>query len=391
MTKARFKALLAVVVALSLFVCTAAVGWSYTFSFPSFSSVSFFGVYPGGYRQVDSVSVSGSDAPFTFYSYSDFSSSDSFSGFDFYLYGSSYPPSYTWDGFTSGYYTACVELSSSSPLPSLSDFNINVFLDSSLNCVVSSSYYVLSTPRLAYIYFSYEVPPSSTDFRFLFFSLRFSSSFLLDSISFHPSFFPNQTVLPVLPTYPASNTAGDIFSEFANGKFTAATNNSLFWLYMSLAESNNKSSRYLADSFRYDFLSFSSKVLPAINNLTSYFISQSGKQDNDMSAAVPDDLKQQQQEAQNHLTDYENKEQAVFDNLNTSLDDLNLDQYTTFSPSILSSMSFVNRYVTAGFDGLVDFKIILFLPMVIGIGLSVIGRMNSMLSRMEVRDRRDAA
>lgn len=129
----------------------------------------------------------------------------------------------------------------------------------------------------------------------------------------------------------------------------------------------------------------------AIYSLTSYFMMQQDTNDRNYSAAVPNGLGQQQQEAQNQLTDYETKEQAVFDNLNTSLDGLNLNQYTSFNPGLSSSFVFINRYVTSGFDGLGDFKIILFLPMVVGISLSVIGRMGAMMSRIDVRDRRNAA
>ena len=67
---------------------------------------------------------------------------------------------------------------------------------------------------------------------------------------------------------------------------------------------------------------------------------------------------------------------------------MKLDQYQKFDTSIVSSMTFINKYVTKGFDGLGKFKIILFLPMVIGIGLSVIGRMGAMMSRVSVGDRR---
>lgn len=120
------------------------------------------------------------------------------------------------------------------------------------------------------------------------------------------------------------------------------------------------------------------------SGLLSYFMLQEERSESNYSGAVPDGLSGQQQEAQNQLTDYENKEQQVFDNLNTSLDNLNLNQYQQFDTSIVSAMTFVNRYVTAGFDGLRNFKIILFLPMVIGIGLSVIGRMGAMMSRQSV-------
>lgn len=111
------------------------------------------------------------------------------------------------------------------------------------------------------------------------------------------------------------------------------------------------------------------------------------KNDATMEEAVPDDFGQSQSQAQSQLDDYEKKEQQVFDNLDTSLDAINFDQYKLSSPSIVSSMSFINKYVTRGFDKLGDYKIILFLPMVVGLGLSVIGRMGAMMSRVNTSNR----
>lgn len=357
MTKARLKRFLSVVVALFLFVCSVVVGFSvddtlvFPYYFPFFTDAHF--TFAPSYNPTGFVSWSPSSsdsAPFLSYTYS-----GSVTSQHLYLFLSQNNKSFTYDttdilgkpvtytndfqfkGVKSGYYSSTFSFSTSSLLSDafLSDIAVSVYypyVSGSTTFVPTKVYFSDLVTNLNGVYdyvvsFSYYLPVSfsSVGESLVGYSISFPSSLTLSSLGFSPASF-----LSFDSSLSFNSIQGQMSLNFAN--------------------------------------------------LISYFNSTRNFESDTYKASVPSGLGQQQQEAQNHLTDYENKEQAVFDNLNTSLDNLNLDQYTSFSPSLLSSMSFINGYVTDGFDGLGDFKIILFLPMVLGISLSVIGRMGHMLS-----------
>lgn len=369
MTKARFKRLLALVVALSLFVCSAVTGFAVTGSsiqyqnyyFPYFTNLDlYFSNSPSRFFRFSATPSFISGLPYSF-SLSDFSVSSSFVRFN--IWGrdlttyvenaNSMQQEYYYKGIKAGSYTSVLTFSSSSLLSDtqLSSFySVVNFYSSSASgsspvySTVSGCNYLYSVGSTHYysVSITFDCPsdfPMSASGVSMRLILYFGTTLTLTSVSYLSSsmFFPQS------PPYNDSfDTVGTVIRS--TGRDIISANSLLF------------------------------------ENLISYFRSQQGTDDRVYEDSVPDGLKQQQQEAQNQLTDYENKEQAVFDNLNTSLDGLKLNDYSKFSPSIVSSMTFINRYVTAGFDGLGDFKIILFLPMVIGIGLAVIGRMGHMIS-----------
>lgn len=395
MTKSRFKRLLAVVVALSLFVCQAVVGFAIdsSYSFPYFSSYSL-SVSPDG-SSFSRVVSSDSSSPFSSFFVSSDSFSDSVSSFISRLYGASFSTSfysYHWLGFTPGFYTGFVLISSASSIPILSsmDVGIDPYLYS-YNLLTSFDVSYSYDRTSCYIFFTYDIPPDfPSDIVDLYFRFDFSSSFSCSSFSFYPSFLPDASLYPD-SSYSSNNIYQSIISGIAN-EYPALSrnpnNNDMYYFFQWLAQENYNDLSYFSTRFYNMFRSYESSLFSSLNSLTSYLISQRQSQDNNMSGAVPDGLKQQQQEAQNQLTDYEQKEQQIFDNLDTSLNAIDFDQYKISSPSLLSSMSFVNKYVTKGFDGLGDYKIILFLPMVIGLLLSAIGRMGSMMSHMSISNSR---
>lgn len=381
MTKVRFKVLLAVVVALSLFVCSSVVGFAIDFSFPSFSyyRVSYRNS-SGSFNEFLSDNLS-SGTPFTFVSNS---VPQSFDRLYFFLSGSDYSP-YKWSGFKAGYYTGSLVISSSSPVPNIDFFEVSAPANNKAYIFDSTFKVFPNVGNVGFIVsFEFFVPSNFADSSSeLIFKFGFSS-LVSGSFSFYPS------VLPDTSYYNLGffiNSYSDFYEDHLDGLGTVNVydlSRMANFIDHSLVKNLDVLGGLISDQ-----TVFLSRSLSSLNNISSYLFSQSSLEDDNYKASVPSGLGQQQQEAQNQLTDYENKEQAVFDNLNTSLDDLNLDQYTTFSPSILSSMSFINGYVTGGFDGLGDFKIILFLPMVLGIGLSVIGRMGHMLSNRPTRGRGD--
>lgn len=384
MTKSRLKAFLALVVALSLFVCSAVTAFAalHTFYFPYFPSyvVSYRGS-DGHFNEYLKRPVSSSP----FMSISD-SVPSSFDRLYFFLDAAS-SSSYTWGGYRSGYYTGALVVSSSDPIP-------DVYFD--ISAPANNNAYVFDSSVTIYsnvgdigfiVLFDYFIPSSfssSSDrlnFKFVF------SDLISGSYSFRPSVSPYNSEVVHYSDY-TSNYAESIFNSLASGDFNPLSANTFYWFNASLSQNINNSSRNAANMILNEFSSFSSDFFLSLNNLTSYLRLHDDERDDNYKKSVPSGLPGQQQEAQNQLNSYEQKEQQVFDNLNTSLDNLNLNQYQQFDTSIVSAMTFVNRYVTAGFDGLGNFKIILFLPMVIGIGLSVIGRMGAMMSRVSVQDRR---
>ena len=373
------RRVLAVIVALSLFVCTVVVGFATgttirfnRYIFPTFTRVAFYGhtgsisYGPVNYNASPSwiyglpssctVSLSSLSTPFRFLFLS-------IRGEDKTTYvhdGNSQQQEYYYDGVKAGYYTSHITFTtpfsfSSSDLSSVtasvaysvgSGVTAN-YLTTDVSCVfVSSSSsgdsYTYSFSVSYYI--PYDLDISKRDFQI---RLNLSKFITISSCTFSTGYgFYN----PSAPFNPVDQDIGDVLgSNFSN----LMSHNSLLF-----------------------------------SNLISFFKLQQSYQDKDYNDAVPDGLPGQQDEAQKQLEDYEQKEQQIFDNLDTSLDNLNLGQYQNFDTSIVSSMTFINRYVTKGFDGLGNFKIILFLPMVIGIGLSVIGRMGAMMSHISVSDRR---
>lgn len=99
----------------------------------------------------------------------------------------------------------------------------------------------------------------------------------------------------------------------------------------------------------------------------------------DAGEAVPDDFQQQQGEASEQLQEYEQAEQQFTTDLNDSLTTINPEQYS-IPTGIVAAMSWINGYVVQGFTGLGDYNIILFLPMVLGLALAVIGRFGRVIS-----------
>lgn len=106
----------------------------------------------------------------------------------------------------------------------------------------------------------------------------------------------------------------------------------------------------------------------------------------DASDAVPDDFQQQQGEASEQLQQYDQAEQQFTTDLNDSLTSVNPEQYS-IPTGIVAAMSWINGYITQGFTGLGDYNIILFLPMVLGLSLAVIGRFGRVISSRPTRSR----
>lgn len=409
------RRVLAVIVALSLFVCTAVVGLAasvtYSYTYPSFSSGSISGyVSPGVWGDFKSFSVP-SSSPYTSM-HSDVLSlvpdpapSRNVSvNFNFSYASYSYVSNTTTLSYTPSFSSPvsvpvsvsffCPDVNSNSALrAALADasfiFNSG---DSSFDVVSSSVSYSYGVSGRCYYTFSIPYTFISDFFSYSTLSFRFPYSSPVTFTDFSLS-FPS-AVSPVLvdPYYYRGSVwqnALDDWMQVSHGDLSNTVLYSSYYTSLALGEVISNSLRDFRDDMHRTFSPFLLQSTSYLSSMNSYFLSQSQKEDDAMKDSVPDDLKQQQQEAQQQLEDYEQKEQAVFDNLNTSLDGLNLNQYTNFSPSIVSSMAFINGYVTKGFDGLGDFKIILFLPMVIGIGLSVIGRMGHMLSNRPTKGRGD--
>lgn len=374
------KRVLALIVALSLFVCMAVVGFAasvtYSYTYPSFSSGSISGyVSPGVWGFFKSFSVP-SSSPYTSMNIDVLSlvpdpapSGNVSVNFDFFYASYSYVLNSTTFNYTPSFSSPvsvpvsvsflCPDVNSNSALrAALADasFTFNSG-DSSFDVVSSSVSYSYGVFGRCYYTFSIPYTFISDFFSSSTLSFRFSYSSPVTFTDFSLS-FPS-AVSPVLVD-PYTGSLGSAALE------VALLNKQMHQLF----------SPFLLQSTSY------------LSSMNSYFLSQSQKEEDAMKDSVPDGLPGQQQEAQKQLDDYEQKEQQIFDNLNSNLDNLNLNQYQQFDTSIVSAMAFVNRYVTAGFDGLGNFKIILFLPMVIGIGLSVIGRMGAMMSRVSVSDRR---
>lgn len=382
MTKARFKRLLALVVALSLFACNFVVA----FGLDSYFSFPYFSYYRVSYRNShglfnEYLKQTASFSPFS--SVSD-SVPESFDRLYFYLRFEDFVSSvsssskFHSNGVPAGYYTGSLLISSSDSVPSVY-FDVTAPANNKAYTFDSSFTVYSNVGDVGFIVsFNFFVPSAftlSSDeliFKFVF------SDLISGSYTFTPSVLPDQSYYN-LQSSSMTNVYTNTIIDISNSS-RSPDNNDLYYFIQYLSTEISISGLRTHTSIHNDFMSFQSKLFPAINNLTSYFLSQKESDNYIYKQSVPNGLKQQQQEAQNQLTDYEQKEQAVFDNLNTSLNDLNLNDYSNFSPSIVSSMTFINRYVTAGFDGLGDFKIILFLPMVIGIGLAVIGRMGHMIS-----------
>lgn len=371
------KRVLAVIVALSLFVCTAVVGFAtgttirfQDYYFPHFTNVS---VYSGSSSSVVS-SYSFSPRWYSGLPSSCDLSNINFSTLSFFLFvsgrnmttyasdGNSKQQEFQFRGIKPGYYTSVVSFSTNSALsdsfissirPAVS-FRFSGDTSYLVDATISNFSLISKTTNASKYNYSFSVTyfcPSDYSLispgSYLQLGFLFPSSIFISDISFvsSPYFFSSSA-----PFNPVDQPMGDVIGSYFD-----------------------------------ELMSFQSG---AFQSLISYFLSQQGTEDKNYSDAVPDGLPGQQDEAQKQLDDYEQKEQQIFDNLDTSLDNLNLGQYQKFDTSIVSSMTFINRYVTKGFDGLGNFKIILFLPMVIGIGLSVIGRMGAMMSHISVSDRR---
>lgn len=374
------RRVLALIVALSLFVCTAVVGFAasvtYSYTYPSFSSGSISGyVSPGVWGLFKSFSVP-SSSPYTSMYIDVLSlvpdpapSGNVSVNFDFSYASYSYVLNSTTFNYTPSFSSPvsvpvsvsflCPDVNSNSALrAALADaFFVFNSGESSFDVVSSSVSYSYGVSGRCYYTFSIPYTFISDFFSYSTLSFRFPYSSPVTFTDFSLS-FPS-AVSPVLVD-PYTGSLGSAALE------VALLNKQMHQLF----------SPFLLQSTSY------------LSSMNSYFLSQSQKEEDAMKDSVPDGLPGQQQEAQKQLDDYEQKEQQIFDNLNSNLDNLNLNQYQQFDTSIVSAMAFVNRYVTAGFDGLGNFKIILFLPMVIGIGLSVIGRMGAMMSRVSVSDRR---
>lgn len=373
------KRVLALIVALSLFVCTPVVG------FATGTTIRFQDYYFPHFTNVDIYSPP-SSSRVTYFSFSprwysglpsscSFSSvNHSFSTVIFNVYGrdmttyatdgNSKQQEFQYRGIKAGYYTSLVSFTTTSSLSesfissmsSYVGFRIPNSTTGYVAAPISNFRLVSRSPASdssSYTYsfsFTYHCPDDynmkNNDY-YMQIRVNFPSSIYLRDISFVSSqyFFASGA-----PFNPVDQPMGDVIGSYFD-----------------------------------ELMSFQSG---AFQGLISYFLSQQGTTDKNYSDAVPDRLPGQQDVAQKQLDDYEQKEQQIFDNLDTSLDNLKLDQYQKFDTSIVSSMTFINKYVTKGFDGLGKFKIILFLPMVIGIGLSVIGRMGAMMSRVSVSDRR---
>lgn len=407
------RRVLAVIVALSLFVCTAVIGFSagsrttlsYGYTFPRFSGWIVSGPVSDSWVPVASGSaVVSSVAPYSSFSYSSFSFSHSLKYINFDL-------SFLYDDYSfkdSSGITHTYQFSSISPVsvPVVVRFRSTAPSSVLLNPIVHfmTSYYdaaervdlplvdvsVLPVYDLSHYTYSFSIPYSflstvSTS-RICGIQFYFEGISSMEISDFSLSF---PSALPVVDSFGSTNL--DLYDDLMRDNYfsnpTAAIN--AYYGFKAVIEGVQNSVSQQTVRLSNAFSPFLVQSTSYLSSLNSFFLSQADKEENVYSDSVPDDLKQQQQEAQNQLTDYEQKEQAVFDNLNTSLDNLNLNQYSNFSPSIVSSMAFINGYVTKGFDGLGDFKIILFLPMVIGIGLSVIGRMGHMLSNRPTKGRGD--
>lgn len=374
------RRVLALIVALSLFVCTAVVGFAasvtYSYTYPSFSSGAISGyVSPGVWGRFKTFSVP-SSSPYTSMNIDVLSLvPDSVSphnvsvNFNFSYASYSYVLNSTTFNYTPSFSSPvsvpvsvsflCPDVNSNSALrAALADaFFVFNSGESSFDIVSSSVSYSYGVSGRCYYTFSIPYTFISDFFSSSTLAFRFPYSSPVTFTNFSLS-FPS-AVSPVLVD-PYTGSLGSAALE------VALLNKQMHQLF----------SPFLLQSTSY------------LSSMNSYFLSQSQKEEDAMKDSVPDGLPGQQQEAQKQLDDYEQKEQQIFDNLNSNLDNLNLNQYQQFDTSIVSAMAFVNRYVTAGFDGLGNFKIILFLPMVIGIGLSVIGRMGAMMSRVSVSDRR---
>lgn len=399
MTKARLKALLALVVALSLFVCSAVVGFAvpvpssgytftYGYTFPSFYSCVLVAPLNGTWRTVSTLEGPSSD-PFTEFTVPgpftvSYPTVVPYNGFNFWFsfvdYQVNHPVtnrllSYKFQHFSP--VSVPVVLTFSTTAPQSVVFGASAFT-SVLPPSGGEIYFDYTSPLTVsasslgngFYAFAFSLPYNDTlDIRQIAISIRFP-----DSLSFDVS---NLSL-----SFPSASSPVLIDSTFNLNKDTSPAEN------QAIINGFNG----LTQDMRQFFGPFLLQSMSSLSSLNAYFLGQDEKQDNTFKQSVPNGLQQQQQQAQNQLTDYENREQAVFDNLNTSLDNINFNQYSQFSPGIVSSMTFINRYVTAGFDGLGDFKIILFLPMVLGIGLSVIGRMGAMLSQSRIDQRKyDAA
>lgn len=403
------KRVLAVIVALSIFLCSSVFAFAAEisvkdFSFPYFTHIVSYGRNSDGSTfQLFDYYVSGSQKPVVFSDVGDPISSyvfpNSFSssfisiflgGSDIkYTVGSSTYTSHTWSGFSPGDYRGSFVFSSSTPVTVSPPVVVASSLVSSPGGMVdyvTSSETILSSNNLSgVVYFNYSIPPSFiSDSDSVYFTFSFPSQVSFTSFSFSPTSY----AVPDFPSIPNEYSPG-VSSSYVYTGHTYLPNDALNVYDLSRHAYVIQASIREAYYGLGDVISGNASYFPLIYDrmasMMSLIHSLNSSQSDDMRNSVPDGLPDQQQEAQQQLNDYENKEQQVFDNLNTSLDDLNLNQYQQFDTSIVSAMTFVNCYVTAGFDGLVNFKIILFLPMVIGIGLSVIGRMGAMMSRVSVR------
>lgn len=374
------RRVLAVIVALSLFFCTAVVGFAasstYSYTYPSFSSGSISGyVSSGVWGRFKTFSVP-SSSPYTSMNIDVLSlvpdpapSHNVSVNFDFrydsysYLFNSStvnYTPSF------------------SSPVSvpvSISFLCPDVISNSTLRAALADAYFTFNSGQS-----SFDIVSSSVSYSYGV-SGRCYYTFSIP-YTFIPDFFAYSTL-----AFRFSYSSPVTFTNFSLS-FPSAVSPVLVDPYTGSLGSAALEVALLNKQMHQLFSPFLLQSTSYLSSMNSYFLSQSQKEEDAMKDSVPDGLPGQQQEAQKQLDDYEQKEQQIFDNLNSNLDNLNLNQYQQFDTSIVSAMAFVNRYVTAGFDGLGNFKIILFLPMVIGIGLSVIGRMGAMMSRVSVSDRR---
>lgn len=408
------KRVLALIVALSLFVCTAVVGFAasvtYSYTYPSFSSGSISGyVSPGVWGIFKDFSVP-SSSPYTSMNIDVLSlvpdpapSGNVSVNFDFFYASYSYVLNSTTFNYTPSFSSPvsvpvsvsfiCPDVNSNSALrAALADayfvFNSG---ESSFDIVSSSVSYSYGVSGRCYYTFSIPYTFISDFFSYSTLSFRFPYSSPVTFTDFFLS-FPS-AVSPVLvdPYYYRGSVwqnALDDWMKASHGDLSNTVLYSSYYTSLALGEVISNSLRDFRDDMHRTFSPFLLQSTSYLSSMNSYFLSQSQKEEDAMKDSVPDGLPGQQDEAQKQLDDYEQKEQQIFDNLNSNLDNLNLNQYQQFDTSIVSAMAFVNRYVTAGFDGLGNFKIILFLPMVIGIGLSVIGRMGAMMSRVSVSDRR---
>jgi hypothetical protein len=408
------KRVLAVIVALSLFVCTAVVGFAasvtYSYTYPSFSSGSISGyVSPGVWGLFKSFSVP-SSSPYTSMSIDVLSLiPDSVSypvvsvNFDFFYASYSYVLNSTTFNYTPSFSSPvsvpvsvsflCPDVNSNSALrAALADasfvFNSG---ESSFDVVSSSVSYSYGVSGRCYYTFSIPYTFISDFFSYSTLSFRFPYSSPVTFTDFSLSFPSSLSPVLVDPYYYRGSVwqnALDDWMAASHGDLSNIVLYSSYYTSLALGEVISNSLRDFRDDIHRTFSPFLLQSTSYLSSMNSYLLSQSQREEDAMKDSVPDGLPGQQDEAQKQLDDYEQKEQQIFDNLDTSLDNLNLDQYQNFDTSIVSSMVFVNRYVTKGFDGLGNFKIILFLPMVIGIGLSVIGRMGAMMSHISVSDRR---